>query len=194
MHSSSIKSNEIVLLPMCPVRLDIESFILKKVFHDQNHLSRFEYSSCISLFTPDWKINPNLHSLTLNIGNFCDLNSILVYMPNLKYLNINTTPLFPWEDENHAFDIDYIKLEFNDSIYGTTRSSPRRIYFTGLINFIKQFSTSLTCLSLNLLGAHTTSSSDLPFDGIQLEKQTVAILNATQTISSVCYPKSTGRQ
>lgn len=91
-HSLSIKSNEMLLPPTCPVRLDIQNFILKKVFNNQNHLRRFEYSSCIPLLTPDWRRNPNLRSLTLNLANFYDLNSILVYTPNLKHLNINTTP------------------------------------------------------------------------------------------------------
>ncbi|CAF1191174.1 unnamed protein product [Adineta ricciae] len=72
--------------------------------------------------TPDWTINPNLRSLTLNLKNFYDLNSILVYRPNLEYLNIKTTASFPRQGENHAFKIDYIILEqfsitFNDSTF-----------------------------------------------------------------------------
>ncbi len=43
--------------------------------------------------------------------------------------------------------------------------------FLSLINFLKQFSSSLICLSLNLLDLILAKIDELPFNGIKLQQK-----------------------
>ncbi|CAF4902382.1 unnamed protein product [Rotaria sp. Silwood1] len=181
LHSLKIKFNELFLTPALYGYLFNEILLLQYVFNNENSLHTLEYSYYIhsSFHSPinNLKINLNLHSLTLKFNKFQDLFSIIKYTPNLKYLNIKSNPPYEFQGQNQWSNINKIQLKqfyltFNDMMYGTNRFfTARRIDFHQLINTITQFSSSLLCLSLNLIGCYITSSNDLPFNGIQLQQQ-----------------------
>ncbi|CAF5164288.1 unnamed protein product, partial [Rotaria sp. Silwood1] len=81
---------------------------------------------------------------------------------------------------NNTIQLKQFYLTFNRRIYGRSRLASRRIDFHQLINAITQFSLSLVCLSLNLIGCYITSSNDLPFNGIQLQQQFLQLMPKLQ--------------
>ncbi|CAF5055452.1 unnamed protein product, partial [Rotaria sp. Silwood1] len=81
---------------------------------------------------------------------------------------------------NNTIQLKQFYLTFNRRIYGRRRLASRRIDFHQLINAITQFSLSLVCLSLNLIGCYITSSNDLPFNGIQLQQQFLQLMPKLQ--------------
>ncbi|CAF4446135.1 unnamed protein product [Rotaria sp. Silwood2] len=185
LHSLKIKSNELYFTPLFYDYSLHQELLLQKVFNNENCLNIFEYSSCIQSFSlkpiNNLKLNLNLHSLILNLRQFMDLFSIIEYTPNLKYLNIKSNPPYEFHGQNQWSNNMKIKLKqfyltFNDTMYDTNRFTARRIDFHQLINVITQFSSSLFCLSLNLIGCYITSSNDFPFNGIQLQQQFLQLM------------------
>ncbi|CAF1409656.1 unnamed protein product [Rotaria sp. Silwood1] len=185
LHSLKIKCNELFFTPSFYDYSLNQVLLLQKVFNNKNSLNIFEYSSCIQSFSlkpiNHLKLNLNLHSLILNLTQFMDLFFLIEYTPNLKYLNIKSNPPYEYHEQNQWLNNNKIKLKqfyltFNDTMYGMNRFTARRIDFHQLINAITQFSSSLFCLSLNLIGCFITSSNDLPFNGIQLQQQFLQLM------------------
>ncbi|CAF1092654.1 unnamed protein product [Rotaria sordida] len=184
LHSLKIKSNELFFTPSFYNYSINQDLLLQKVFNNENSMNIFQYSSCIQSLSlkpiNNLKLNLNLHSLILNLTQFMDLFSLIEYTPNLKYLNIKSIPPYAYHGQNqwlnNKIKLEQFYLTFNDIMYGTNRFSARRIDFHQLINVITQFSSSLFCLSLNLIGCYITSSNDLPFNGIQLQQQFLELM------------------
>jgi hypothetical protein len=153
----------------------------KKIF-------QYKYYSADSLETPEcWStlltsdiqvikyltINKNIHSLSLNLFDFDNLISLLRHTPNLKDLNVignsfcrrrtlTTTRNWP-EIKLKKF---YFTATIDDHVTWTYEH-----YFLPLTDLIKQFSSSLICLSIDLSQNWILENGDNKFDGITLKKQ-----------------------
>ncbi|CAF1316572.1 unnamed protein product [Rotaria sordida] len=154
-----------------------EKFLLKKIFNNENSLKIFQ---CLSeLYFCNLKeinnlvSNINIHSLSLKSADFISAFSFFKYTPNLKIFNLITTTSYLHDKLDKDLDLSKIKLEklyltlkidASDSLIGGRQ-------FRLLINLIKQFSSSLIYLSLNLSVIKIGTYNDIQFNGIQLQQQ-----------------------
>ncbi|CAF3703314.1 unnamed protein product, partial [Rotaria sordida] len=153
----------------------LQTNILTTIFNNRNSLKTFEYSPIIlpfRMFNKNrFQTNYSLHSLTLAITYFDDIFFWIKYTPNLKYLNVQSR--VPYDHENSLNKIDakleylYLKLNYdhghNEEIW------PTGIDFIQLKNGIIQFSSSLICLSLNLVDSNIRPRHEFPFKGDKLK-------------------------
>jgi hypothetical protein len=112
--------------------------------------------------------NYNLHSLTLILLDFKDIFTLIEYTPNLKYLNFQSKP-----PDVYRILINKINIklkEFSWTLIHTESSFISRIDHNQLINIIKQFSSSLICLSLNLVNLSIKTIEEFPFNSIKLQQ------------------------
>lgn len=153
----------------------------KKIFQNRCYSGNsLETPQCWStLLTSDIEvlkyltINKNIHSLSLNLFDFDNLISLLRHTPNLRDLNIIGTTFSPRHTLTNNRNWSTIKLEkfyftapIDDHITWTYGH-----YFLPLIDLIKQFSSSLICLSIDLSQKWMLEEGDNKFDGITLKKQ-----------------------
>jgi hypothetical protein len=120
-----------------------QDYLFKNVFSNKNSLKTFQYSLSIPLFSRSnmktFQTNSNLNSLTLILFYFDDIFSLLSYTPNLKYLNVQTRPLYPLQTSANQINIElkqlYLTLEYNMKPQNQ-RSGP--LFSDQLINLIQQ--------------------------------------------------------
>ena len=70
----------------------------------------------------------------------------------------------------------YLKLDYAISCYAWILE----IDFDQLINIIKQFSSSLICLSLNLVDLNIRSTDEFPFNSIKLQQLLESMIELKQ--------------
>jgi hypothetical protein len=141
-----------------------QTSVSEKVFYHQNSLQIFESFLQLHVSSFNNQINNmnNLQSLSIKLSTINEIFILLEYTPNLKYLNLFLSSLYLYNK------LDLAKIELK-KFSCTFENHP--IYeknFPILINFIKQFSSSLIYLSLNL---NYIETKDYQFDGYTLEKQ-----------------------
>ncbi len=123
--------------------------------------------------TNSFETNFNLHSLTLILTDFKDIYSLISYTPNLEYLNLQSESPYHVGILLNKIDIKlkelYLKLDRKQGTNGYTYWS-ERIDFDQLTNFIKEFSSSLICLSLDLIGMDIYTTTDFLFNNIKLQR------------------------
>ncbi|CAF3981763.1 unnamed protein product, partial [Rotaria sp. Silwood1] len=154
-HSFKIKENKFYFDRL------YDNYLIKKILNDQNSLEIFQYSLItlpLSLIgTSNLKINFNLYSLTL-----------ISYTPNLTCLNVQLKPPYRFQELIHMTNIKLKQLHLK-LIENETREYPLS-NDVQLFNGIKQFSSSLICLSLNLVGLDTKTKNEIPFNSIKLQQ------------------------
>jgi hypothetical protein len=145
-----------------------EETLLVDIFHHENSLQIFEYSSALSSREmSNLPININIQSLSLKLTNFVPIVSLLDYTPNLKYLNLLVRTFWHVDISDRKVDLSKIKLK---QIFFTLENGEiKERSFLVLTNFLKQFSSSLICLSLNLNQIGT--NEQFQFNGITLQQQ-----------------------
>jgi hypothetical protein len=120
-------------------------------------------------------INLNLHSLKLILNEFQDIFSLISYTPNLEYLNIRTklssTRITPIEKSHIKLKQFYLTLKQSISYHNNLNE---------LINGIKQFSSSLTCLSLNLVDCTDIRENGIQFNGVELQQLLESMIELKQ--------------
>ncbi|CAF2831649.1 unnamed protein product [Rotaria sp. Silwood2] len=176
LHCLIIKENKIFPDPVSENFIIKQNIILKKIFNYKNSLKTFQYSSVIPpLAQTDintFQIYISLYSLTLILTDFKDIYSVIFYTPNLKYLNIQCES--PYQHHNPIININiklkqfYLKLiQKLSPSYGRR---PFQIDFNQLFNCIKQFSSSLVCLSLDFVELNIETEDEFPFNSIKLQQ------------------------
>jgi hypothetical protein len=172
LHSFKVKQSQLCSEESSNDFSTNEDYILNKIFSTEHMLETFQYSWILPDFTKlntnSFITNFNLHSLTLILYKFEDIFSIIEYTPNLKYLNLHSNA--PYEVPIKKSDIKlkelYLKLDFAISCYVWILES----YYDKLVKNIKNFSSSLICLSLDLVGLNILSTDEFPFNNIKLQK------------------------
>ncbi|CAF0816779.1 unnamed protein product [Adineta steineri] len=152
--------------------------VLRKVFNNKSELQKFYYPRFIKYAKNNltsYEINLNLHSLKLILNEFRDIFSLILYTPNLEYLNIRTelsrTCVTPIEKSN-------IKLkQFHLTLKQPTNYQNN---LNELTNGIKQFSSSLTCLSLNLIDCTDIRENEIPFNSVKLQQLLESMIELKQ--------------
>jgi hypothetical protein len=122
--------------------------IFQAVFHRENSLQIFELLPQLYLSSFENMNNVNIQSLTVKLSNISDVLILFEYTPNLKYLNLSLSSLYFNNGSKQNIDLAKIKLKKFSLTLGKNRINEQDFLF--LTNFIKQFSTSLIRLSLNL--------------------------------------------
>jgi hypothetical protein len=108
------------------------------------------------------QINFKLHSLTLLLSGFRYIFVVIQYTPNLKYLNVKS--LIPRSNES-AIDKVNVKLK---ELHLTLNKPNDYVNISLLIDGIKQFSSSLVCLSLDLVDYSVRGINQFLFNSLQL--------------------------
>jgi hypothetical protein len=91
--------------------------------------------------------------------------TLLKYTPNLKYLNVQSK-----QSDRYQIPLNKINIKL-EQLYLTLKRDPyREIDFDPLINGIKQFSSSLICLSLNLVALEIADRTQIPFNSTKLQQ------------------------
>ena len=127
------------------------------IFHAQSSLHTFEWlstldSSYLQLMINTLEINRNIHSLSLKLCGFRGLDCLLRCTPNLKDLNLTGSSFISPQNSLSARQMPVIRLDkfsFTASIDGSVNWSYKK-YISPLIDLVKQFSSSLTVLSIDL--------------------------------------------
>jgi len=119
------------------------------------------------------KANVNIYALSLKLISFIDILSLLEYVPNLKYFNLIVTSFDEHRRLNKEFHLSNIKLEKFYFTYQTDKenSSIHQENFLLLTNFIKQFSSSLIYLSINLNEICISETNEFQLNGILLQQK-----------------------
>ncbi|CAF4105920.1 unnamed protein product, partial [Rotaria sordida] len=168
LHSFKLKENKYLNYD--------NNYIYRKVFNRKNSLEVFQYPlltpSLTTLITFRFETNLNLHSLTLMLTYFQDIFILIKFTPNLKYLNIHSES--PYIDQSPINDVDIKLKEFYLTLNCESQElvswMPKEIDFNQLIHGIKQFSSSLTCLSINLVDLKIKTTNEIPFNNIKLQQ------------------------
>jgi hypothetical protein len=172
LHSFKVKQSQLCSEESSNDFSTNEDYILNKIFSTEHMLETFQYSWILPDFTKlntnSFITNFNLHSLTLILYKFEDIFSIIEYTPNLKYLNLHSNT--PYEVPIKKSDIKlkelYLKLDFPIPCCAWILEG----YYAKLVNNINNFSSSLICLSLDLVGLNIRSTDEFPFNNIKLQK------------------------
>jgi hypothetical protein len=161
-----------------------EEKLLKKVLNNSNTLKIFIFFSHTSPYKmqkfDNFPSNLNIQSLSLTFRYFQSAISILNHTPNLKYFDVILTGIHILDQFNKQLDFSHIKLKKFSLIIDKNASIFYYLYtqdIFNLINFIKQFSSSLIYLSLNFNNARTIRDDNIPFNhGIKLQQQLLEFL------------------
>ncbi|CAF4091829.1 unnamed protein product [Rotaria sordida] len=177
LHSFKLKENKYFFQQFFIKYLNYDNnYIYRKVFNHKNSLEVFQYPlltpSLTTLITFRFETNLNLHSLTLMLTYFQDIFILIKFTPNLKYLNIHSES--PYIDQSSINDVDIKLKEFYLTLNCESQElvswMPKEIDFNQLIHGIKQFSSSLTCLSINLVDLKIKTTNEIPFNNIKLQQ------------------------
>lgn len=114
-------------------------------------------------------VNYNLHSLTLIFTNFLNIFQLISYTPNLKYLNVQSPPpsTRSYTDNKPIENINIKLKEFYLTPNGKYNEQFNSDVFT---NSIKQFRSSLICLSINFNNFNINISENFPFNSLYLQE------------------------
>jgi len=173
LHTLKIKQNKFSYIQLYDYDSTNESDLLKKVFTNKNSLKTFQYSFLISsirhICESIIEKNSNLHSLTLRLIDFADIFILISYTPNLKYLNLQSpSPCTRRYVDNKSIKKMNIKLE---KLYLTlTLNYNGQSDCDVLIDGIKQFRSSLTCLAINSSSFNINTSDGFPFNSLYLQQ------------------------
>jgi hypothetical protein len=166
-------------------------YVLENVLTDKSMLKTFHYLSAthLEIFSITYQNNVNLRSLKLILSDFLYIFVLISYTPNLEYLNVHCRP--PWKHEwlkktNIKLKEFYLKLD--TMIDPNPHRSPQPIDFDSLTNSIKQFSSSLTCLSLDLVDLSMQTIDDFFFDSTKL-RQLLEPINELKRFHLYVKPK-----
>jgi hypothetical protein len=115
-------------------------------------------------------INENLRSLSLKTFDYTDAFTLLEYTPNLKSFKLIITSFRRRYRLHKDVDLSKVKLENIDLTYEKMDHdySMNQIDFHLFTNFLKQFSSSLIYLSINLNNLRITN---FQINGITLQQQ-----------------------
>jgi hypothetical protein len=143
--------------------------IFKNVFNRQSSLKIFQYSLITSALTLRdrryFETNFNLHSLTLKLTDFKTIFKWIQFTPNLKYLNVQSKHC-----SNHELPLNKVDIKL-EQLYVTLKTGyDRELESDSLTDGIKQFSSSLSCLSLNLVGSFIGNPNKFPFNSNKLQQ------------------------
>jgi hypothetical protein len=192
LHSSQVKEIQVFDYEVYEFYSDIisEDYVLENVFNNENSLETFEYLLDTSPLkiknTTNLQTNFNLHSLTLILTDFKDtyMYTLLSYTPNLQCLYLRTEAPYHLQTPMTIIDIKLKKLslELNRK---QRYETPDTYWFENvdvnqLISFIKQFSSSLIYLSLDLLGIGLENANDFPFNSNKLQQLLEAMIKLQQ--------------
>jgi hypothetical protein len=150
--------------------------LLKNIFHSKNSLETFECLPTLYLSyfgdINNLTINNNIHSLSLKLYDLDKFGSLLEYTPNLKYLNLIVIASVFYENRlTKILQLSKIKLEkfnFTAEINLSTNTTYEK-YFIPLTHFIKQFSSTLIYLSINLSQIYIEETDRFQFSGFTLQ-------------------------
>ena len=151
-----------------------ENALFTTIFHPENCLQTFEYSPMLYLsfkYMENLSINPNLRSLSLKTYDYIDAFGFLEYTPNLNFFKLIITPSQKCYRLHTDMDLSKVRLQKIDLTYESEQRDSFRMGsedFLLLTNFLKNFSSSLIFLSMNL---KDTSLADLGIDGIVLQQE-----------------------
>ncbi len=134
--------------------------------HVSDSLQIFELLPQLYLSSFENINNVNIQSLTVKLSNINDVLILFEYTPNLKYLNLFLSSLYFNNGSKQNIDSAKIKLKKFSLTLGNNRINEQNCLF--LTNFIKQFSTSLIRLSLNL---NYIEAKEDQFNGFSLQRQ-----------------------
>jgi hypothetical protein len=152
----------------------------KKVWNHNNSLKTLQYSLIIPAFVVhdlnSFETNYNLHSLTIILTDFQDIFTLISYTPNLKYLNVQSKLPYIYDT---PIDRTEVKLE---KLCLTLRWTPGlgQIGFYQLIDGIKQFSSTLRCLSLNLVNVDMLYDDRYQFNSIEFQQLLESMIELKQ--------------
>jgi hypothetical protein len=164
LSSFKIKHEKIFTNPYLPDNVIYVDNIFEKVFNQNNSLEIFEYSLMIrcELYACNLQINLNLHSLILALTSFHTIFDLIQYTPNLKYLKVKTGVPFA---NSHPINTINIKLK---QLHLTLSKINEYVDFDRVIDGIKQFSSSLICLSLDLVDYSVRGINEFSFSRLKL--------------------------
>jgi hypothetical protein len=165
LSSFKIKQEKIFPNPYVKDNVIYEDKILKKVFNQNNSLEIFQYSLTIPssvIYADNLQINFKLHSLTLTLSAFRNIFIVIQYTPNLKYLNVKAQ--IPRSSEQ---PIDKINIKLKQ-LYLKLSKPNADVNLNLLFDGIKQFSSSLVYLSLDLVDFSVRGINEFSFDSLQL--------------------------
>jgi len=165
LSSFKIKHEKIFTNPYLPDNVIYVDNIFEKVFNQNNSLEIFEYSLMIrscEIYTYNLQINFNLHSLILVFTSFHTIFDLIEYTPNLKYLKVTTG--VPSANSQPINTIN-IKLK---QLHLTLNKMNDYVDFDRVIDGIKQFSSSLMCLSLDLVDYSVRGINEFSFSRLKL--------------------------
>jgi len=103
--------------------------------------------------------------MTLTINSFKDIFLLIQSIPNLEYLNIKSCQ--PDANE-HKISINKTNIKLKQ-LYLTLYKKETSGNFDQLTNCIKQFSSSLTCLSMDLVSVLVRNLNEIPFNSKKLQ-------------------------
>ncbi|CAF3021321.1 unnamed protein product [Rotaria sp. Silwood2] len=155
LHSLRIKRDEIKSNIFYNDFIRNEDNVLEEVFNNKNSLKIFEYPTINPSFTTteayinNFEQNISLHSLKLLLTDFQDIFTLLLFTPNLEYLNVKCE--IPKDKQSMKVinvKLKQFHLTLVDNISMPLAGSSVGINFKQLTDCIKQFSSSLICLSI----------------------------------------------
>ena len=147
----------------------------KKILNNQNSLEILESFLSMSIFPIinqfHLQMNFNLHSLTIKLDNYHLIFSLIKFTPNLDYLSIQSPPPREFQQGTSSTEIKLKKLfiKLIDDLQNFSLAFAQ-IYLNRLIRDIELFSSSLICLSLDLIGLDLQDTNEFPFNNIIFEQ------------------------
>jgi hypothetical protein len=105
--------------------------------------------------------------MTLNIIYFENIFLLIEHTPNLEYLNVDS---YMSRTNKHQISVNKINIKLKQLYLTFKYKAGTSNSFDQLINGIKQFSSSLTCLSLNLVDLYIKIPDEFPFNSIKLQQ------------------------
>ncbi|CAF3604664.1 unnamed protein product [Adineta steineri] len=149
-------------------------YVLENVFTRRNTLKIFHsaLSTGVSLnYSTTYQTNANLHSLKLVLAEFRDIFKLISYTPNLEYLNVHCTSPATTGGRLIKTNIRLKSLYLKFSNYISFGVNYITLFnIDRLIDAINQFSSSLTCLSLDFVNLSTPTIDNFLFDRIQFRQ------------------------
>jgi hypothetical protein len=137
-----------------------------RIFSYENLLETLTIPSYYTKNIDNLKINFNVRSMTLISIRFEKIFSLITYTSNLEYLNVET---YMPEINQRQISIDKRNIKLKQLYLTLHDRSGASKSFDQLTNGIKQFSTSLTCLSLNLVNLFPINVNEIPVDSEKLQ-------------------------
>lgn len=185
LKSFKIKSQLLITESINIVNLNDEQKLFQQVFSNNNILETFEYLSPISSISMNFfqtlSFNPNIQSLTLNFDRLINISHIIQFTPSLKYLNAKIQS--PVKKNQYIWPkVKRVKLEkiFLTFYNRNNIDQPIEIDYQQIKSLLKQFSSSLICLSLNFADLKVNENDDFLFNGTRLKEELLISLMQLQ--------------